>query len=240
MRLAKTLLVLVFGGFSILAAAGAKDYYPVTISLNVYAPPGTATAYANLADARGNEQATGEYLACYAYQSDYIYCDARNSAGTWVGCDLTPASPVFQASLALVRGIKGTSFVQFMFDPNTYSCTDLRVSNGSNFMPLTPGAGSHYTTSVGANYAFAVLSSARHSSSPQEFLQCDAYASGFLDCVAQDAAGHFAWCSTTTAANPAFRDNLLAIDGSSSVNVRFGSNGICDDIILTNGSQFIP
>jgi hypothetical protein len=240
MRLAKLSLLLLLGAFSSLACAGYSQPLPVVIDTTSYAP--LVSVYANMADARHSSG----FISCQVYEDEFVNCSARNAAGADATCTISDArlpqyqSPMIASFLPVARSIKSTSLVQFWFDPSTHKCTDLVVSNGSQFLPNVAGARVRYPVSVSAGYIAGTLSGTRFSSDAFEYLQCVSYASGYVYCVAQDAAYHVGWCATTAAANPSFAADVLAIGSASYVSIWYDAAGTCTGITTYGGSQFAP
>jgi hypothetical protein len=74
---------------------------------------------------------------------------------------------------------------------------------------------------------------------PNTYLQC-MLESGAIACDAKDRYGVEAHCSLDPATNPAFAKNVLAINNASFVAFYWNpATGICTDMRLINGSQFL-
>lgn len=123
---------MILGGVAVVllgtaALAGSKS------TSEVYINQTSKYAQGSLGSAR-NSADTNQYIGC-SVTNDYIYCAARNAAGTWVHCD------AYSASMALtVRGIGSSGYVSFYWLGSSTSgtCNSLTVSHFSSYAPKEP------------------------------------------------------------------------------------------------------
>lgn len=109
------------------ALAGSKATNEVWISLT------SKYAEGSLGSARNSADST-QYIGC-SVTNDYVYCSARNSAGTWIHCD------VYSSAIALTaRGIGSSGFISFSWTGTSTSgtCTTLTLSHNSMYAPKGP------------------------------------------------------------------------------------------------------
>lgn len=103
------------------------------------------------------------------------------------------------------------------------------------------GMKTNVATQVGTGYMSAGLSSARYSSNTLEYLSCDQYSTGYINCSARNAAGATAWCYTDASTNPSFAETMRAMNSASLVYVWFDpATSICSSILVRNGSNYLP
>lgn len=126
MRLTKMLIILVLGGFSVLAAAGTKT------NTAVYIATSWGFAEGGLSSARYSSNGL-EYISCDSYSSGYLTCSARDASGVSAYCSTsTTSSPAFAGAIA---GMNSASFVAFWWDTTSGACTNILLRNGSNYLP---------------------------------------------------------------------------------------------------------
>jgi len=103
------------------------------------------------------------------------------------------------------------------------------------------GMKTNYATQVSAGYVFGSLSSARYSSNTLEYIPCDLYSSGYIQCSARDAAGNTAWCYTDTTTNPTFGPMILGMNSASALAFWFDpSTHACTSLFVRSGSNLLP
>jgi hypothetical protein len=237
MRLIAILLPLVvFGAFSLPAAAGDIAAWPITVN------PAAGTAYGTLSHARYRH--TGAFLSCeVAGDQTIVSCRARDAAGTTVDCRVhADAAPSF---LKNVGAMSGASFVALYWDPLTSICTDMRLANGSAFLLLSDLRDPNFGEAVVAvdnvhGRASAYLIGAHLSDNANDHLQCEVWASGAIRCSARDQDGALAQCNTTEDANPKFAAGVRSINDASYVSFHFDpATLVCSGIDVTKGSQYM-
>lgn len=82
------------------------------------------------------------------------------------------------------------------------------------------------------------LSSARSSADTLQFVFCELYAStGVIGCRARNSAGVLRTCSTTDAT---FVKTVQMINNSSYVSFWWDASGNCTNILVRNGSNYLP
>jgi hypothetical protein len=238
LRLARTLMILVLGSFSVVAAAGTA--YPVPVTVDRW----NGVAYGSVVDARS----PNTLLQCTMWDSGAITCDALDHYGAGGRCILDPgANPAFAKN---VLAINNASFVEFHWNPATGVCTDMRLINGSQFLQAPP-AGDRpdglfrvdmYDNEDGTFAFGGGVSTARYfDDNPWEFISCDIWASGYLYCVARHRSGSSDWCYTYEAWNPSFAESARSIDSTSLVRVAFvPSTRVCVRISVSKGSRYLP
>jgi hypothetical protein len=86
-------------------------------------------------------------------------------------------------------------------------------------------------------YAQGSLSSARTSSDTLQFISCELYANGNISCRARDAAGNLRSCHTTDAA---YAKVVTMINDSSFVFFQWDDAGNCTNLLVRNGSNYLP
>jgi len=99
----------------------------------VYINQTSKYAQGSLGSAR-NSADSNQYIGC-SVTNDYVYCSARNAAGTWVHCD------VYSSSMALTaRGIGSSGYIQFSWLGSSTSgdCNSLTLSHNSMYEPKDP------------------------------------------------------------------------------------------------------
>lgn len=243
MRLAKRLLILVLGAFSLPVAAGYTLFYEASID------PVNGYAYAALRDAsRVNGYLNADkYLQCAIFDAaGNIECSGVDGANNSFICNTNAQSnPAFAKH---VLAINSASFVAIYWVPPVApatrgGCTDIRVIHGSQFLPSDPNAyqfnGQPVTLYPGEVHAN--VGRARYSDDPLEFVACESFASGSVSCTARDSAGTMVSCYTSAAANPVFAERVQAMDHASWVHIYFNpSTGVCDRISMYKGSNQLP
>src|SRR5580765_1490597 len=236
LRLARTLMILVLGGFSVVAAAGTA--YPVQLTIDRW----NGVAYGSLVEARGPDT----YLQCMLLGA--IVCRARDHYGSEAYCTLDPAAnPAFVKN---VLAINNASFVEFHWNQATGICTDMRLIKGSQFLQAPPPGDrpdgafrvDMRDNEDGTFAFFGGVSTARYFDDNQlEFISCDVWASGYIYCVARHRYGSVDWCYAYEAWNPLLAEGARSIDSASFVTVDFDpSTRICSRITISKGSRYLP
>jgi len=110
-----------------LAVAGVRWTSEVAISTTARWAQGA------MGSARNSTDST-QYIAC-SNTNDYVYCSARNEAGTYVHCD------AYSAALAgTLRGVDSSAFLIFYWTGAATSgtCSSITVEHGSGYAPKNP------------------------------------------------------------------------------------------------------
>jgi len=109
------------------ASAGARSTPEVSISTSSKWAQGALGAARNSPD-------SAQYIGCSRTNS-YVYCSARDVAGTWVHCD------AYSAALAeTVASLDSSAFVTFYWSGSSTSgtCSSISVSHFSLYPPKDP------------------------------------------------------------------------------------------------------
>jgi hypothetical protein len=242
MRTTRILLVLFLASLSMPAVAeGTKLHIPVAIHASAAVP----FAEGAVRDARAGRH-TGQYIRCEVGNlgPEWVQCYARGGFGDTARCHA--ASTEFAA---VASAISSASYIAFSWDPDStdqpgygYTCTDLRVVNSSEFMPVSPNDATPQQAIVivnrpNANYVIGRLLSASNSASPYEYLSCGSWASGGVVCVARTATGRSVWCSADASANPGVAQAVRSIDDSSDVTFYYDpATNRCLKVVVSKGS----
>jgi hypothetical protein len=243
MRSARILLFML-GTFSIAALAGTKQYVFTTIDLNgdYY---GYAYAYAAMGQARYNYRINTSdfgFMRCQFTTDTTISCTGYEQANNAsFACSVNAASnPGFARN---AQAINSASLVEIFWSPaNPGVCTDMRLIQGSQFLPDThteyPAVSGISIDSVSASGA---LPGVRYNdSNPNEFISCDIWASGYIYCMARNQANAVASCSTTEAANPTLAAAVRSIDSISSVRFTFDASNVCTSVLVDKNTNNLP
>jgi hypothetical protein len=242
MRLTRVMLGLLLAGFSMLALAGAKSHYPVTVCES----DSCGYAWGTMRDARNAVPHETIYCEIGDGAPAIIDCRAVDGAGRLVRCAASAqTSPGFAD---VVRSINSTSFVYFSFAVSggpVKPCTDILVVNGSEYMDSDVSApGGHYnntSTVIGANFARGSLSSASRHANPNEFVRCGSWGSGLVTCTVQNEVGQSVSCQTNALIDPAFAASARSIDATSFVEFGFDpATRACTRIKINKGSIHLP
>ena len=113
--------------FCTAALAGTKAISEVSINTTSKYAQGSLGSARNSAD-------SNQYIGC-SVTNDYVYCSARNAAGTWVHCD------VYSSAMALTaRGIGSSGHIQFSWLGGSTSgdCNSLTLTHHSMYAPKEP------------------------------------------------------------------------------------------------------
>jgi hypothetical protein len=103
------------------------------------------------------------------------------------------------------------------------------------------GMKTNVATVIGSGYMSGGLSSARYSSNTLEYLSCDQYSTGYINCSARSATGATAYCYTDASTNPSFAETMRAMNSASLVYVWFDpATSACTSILVRNGSNYLP
>ena len=103
------------------------------------------------------------------------------------------------------------------------------------------GMKTNYATYLTPGYAFGSLSSARYSSNGLEYISCDLYSSGYINCSVRDASGNTGYCYTNTTANPTFAPMILGLTNASALAFWWDTTtGACTSLFVRSGSNLLP
>ena len=225
-----TLIVLVSGT----ARAGSVHDFPITVSL------AQGKALGALRDSMGP---TKLIMCGVAVDTSSAYCNVRDAAGAYASCNVFSDSPLFPGFVKNVRALNSISAVALWWDSVTHRCTDMWLSNGSQYLSESqrPGNSLHETiVDPARGYASASITSARHIGEGPEFLSCEVFASGQVICQARNENWVHVSCITSEAANPAFAEAVRSIDAVSLVAFRFDPvQYTCTDISVTKSSGML-
>jgi len=122
----------ILGGV-VMVLLGSAAFAGMRSTAEVYINQTSKYAQGSLGSAR-NSADSNQYIGC-SVTNDYIYCSARNAAGTWVHCD------AYSASMALsARGIGSSGYLSFSWLGSSTSgtCNTLTVSHNSAYAPKEP------------------------------------------------------------------------------------------------------
>jgi hypothetical protein len=124
---------------------------------------------------------------------------------------------------AAIRFVRNVSFVAFCM-------VAVSASAGTK-----TNAGVFINDAVG--YAAGSLDSARSSADTLQFISCDLYATGNIQCKARNSAGVLRTCSTSDAA---FVKTVQMINQASYVAFWWDTSGNCTSMLVRNGSNYLP
>jgi hypothetical protein len=101
------------------------------------------------------------------------------------------------------------------------------------------GTKTHTATVINDTFQYAQgsLSSARSSSDTLQFIYCELYAAGNIQCRARDSAGNLRTCSTS---DPNYVKAVQMINISSFVFFSWDAAGNCTNLLVRNGSNYLP
>lgn len=228
MRLAKTLLLLVCAVLSLPAAAGLNIGTVTTVDNKA------GYAWAAMGLARDNNDG---YLLCEV-SGPNAYCWGQDKAKNEFSCHSN-----VQAFVKNARAINTASFVAVYWDPvRSDFCTDMWLSNGSQYLPETHKWPSLFKVLFGTNSATGIVSGIRYNTgNPEEYLSCDIHASsGHIYCAARNNGLVTYHCYTGEGVNPLFAEGVRAIEATSMVTFNFDPNtGMCTTISVRKSSNFV-
>jgi hypothetical protein len=186
--------------------------------------------------------ADGSALACeFRGSGAEVRCHARDSSGNLGEC--TTDATASASFVDNARAINSASAVVLYWDPATKRCHDMRLIQGSQFLPDYHSANpATALVTVAADHAEGSLGPIRYNPlNANDFISCDLWASGYIYCMARNNAGRVAACSTREGANPSFAEAVRAIDSVSHVKFSFDpATAACSSIVVNKNSNNLP
>jgi hypothetical protein len=214
------------------AVAGAKQYVVATVNST------QGWAYATLSP--GADGSSGR-VGCQFYGAGAnMMCWVGGTNGSDQCYTNTVDSPSFAKN---VRAMNSASFVALYWNPATHACTDMRLVQGSQFLPdyHRPGISTD-RVSIGSDRARGTLSGVRYNDeNPNEFISCDIWASGSIYCAARDNRNISAECSIKESENPLFAEAVRSINAFTSVEFQFDAQtGKCLRLLSYRDTIYLP
>jgi hypothetical protein len=234
-RLTKILLVLLSMAAALPAVAGTRQ----AIVATVHSAEGWGMAAVGQTR-RSDGTRDGSQLGCESYAAaGWIYCFVRGGPDGYDYCLTSSSTP--PSFIKNAYAINSASFVAIYWDPVTHVCADMRLIQGSQFLPDAHLPVVRETVAVNPTSAQGSLSAVRYNgANPNEFISCDVWASGYIYCMARDNANNVAACSMREEDNPLLADVVRSIDAMTKLEFHFNSAGTCVNILVHKDTLYLP